>query len=51
MMSTGEDTSQGQEPPDNLPSPVKFYKRKSQEKYLPQRRMFSNFPARVNERG
>ena len=30
---------------------VKFYKRKSQEKYLSQRRMFSNFPARVNERG
>ena len=34
-----------------LPSPEKFYKRGSQEKYLSHRRIFSYFPARVNERG
>src|SRR6202158_4999081 len=31
--------------------PGKFYKRKSQEKHFAHRRIFSCFPARVNERG
>jgi hypothetical protein len=34
-----------------VPSPEKFYKRGSQEKYLSCSRIFSYFPARVNEQG
>src|ERR1700722_2766648 len=33
-----------------VPSPVKYYKRESQEKYFSHRRNFSCFPAPVNER-
>src|SRR3979490_2119283 len=51
IMSTGEDTSPGQALPDNLPSHVKFYNRESQEKYFPCGRIFSYFPACVNEQG
>ena len=36
---------------DAMPSPVKFYKRKSQEKHFAAHRKLSDFPARVNERG
>jgi hypothetical protein len=35
----------------SLPTPDKFYKRGSQEKYFSGRRNFSYFPAPVNERG
>jgi hypothetical protein len=34
-----------------LPSPVKFYKRKSQEKHFTLRRKFSDCPASLIERG
>ena len=33
------------------PPPDKFYKRKSQEKHFANDRIFSDFPARLNERG
>ena len=33
-----------------MPSPVKFYKRKSQEKHFTARRIVSDFPALLNER-
>jgi hypothetical protein len=51
IMSTGEDTSPWQALPDNLPNPVKLYKRESQEKFFRCGRIFSYFPACVNEQG
>src|SRR5467141_1583849 len=42
MMSTGEDTSQGQEPPDNLPSPVKSTLCTAAMKMAPRRLKINN---------